>query len=233
MAQTKYTYSIVADTLNSIVDIPALSEQVSKSAIIIAIDYINRFGDVLDIYMKDALSGGDETLLNGVVAAHTGVGIAGDPSPVYIPDDKPVKQSPLSESSTLRARMIGILNETMTKTTTTTKDWKMPQLAYSGQNKQSVMDGIEFFADKSAVGDKITFQVVDVDNILGYGAGLVLDEFGTDWFVMPGSTETIRLYKAKLVTNLYLRVKYTSVGTTDDVQFICNLFRHMDTGVNE
>lgn len=233
MAQTKYTYSIANDTANAILAADALKDEIGSSSIITALDYISAFGDILEVYMKDALSAGDKTTLDLVVAAHPGVPLPGDPQLVEVDPNKPVKQFPLAESSNLRARMVGIFNETMTKNTTTDKDWKMPQLAYQGQNKQSVMDGIEFFCDKAVLGDKITFQVIDIDNVLGYGPNIVLDEFGKDWYVMPGNTETIRLYKAKLIKDVYIRVKYTSVGTVDDVKFVCNLFRHMDTAVDE
>jgi hypothetical protein len=78
MAQTKYTYSIATDTANAAVDVNALQEEVRASAIVIALDFINAFGDVLDIYMKDALTAGDETILNGVVTAHTAVPLPDD-----------------------------------------------------------------------------------------------------------------------------------------------------------
>lgn len=147
---------------------------------------------------------------------------------VEVPTDKPVHLHAVAEATTLRARMIGIFNQTLTRDTTTDLDWAIPQLSYLGVNKPCIMDGIEYFASGSVAGDKITFQIVDKDNILGYGAGAVLDEFGTDWAVMPNKAVMLRLYKANLIVGLYIRVKYTSTGTTDDVKFVCNLFRHMD-----
>lgn len=77
MAQTKYTYSIANDTLNGAVYLTTLKAEIQSSAILIAYDYGQKFGDVLDLYFKDALSAGDQTILDGIVAAHTGV----------IPDD--------------------------------------------------------------------------------------------------------------------------------------------------
>jgi hypothetical protein len=94
------------------------------------------------------------------------------------------------------------------------------------------MNGIEFFTKDSEVGDKMSFRIVDVNNILGYGAGAVLDEFGKDWFVAPNTLNKIVLYKANLIAGLFIRIVYTSTGTTNDVRLICNLFRHMDTSVN-
>jgi hypothetical protein len=78
-----------------------------------------------------------------------------------------------------------------------------------------------------AWGDSLRFQVVDVDNVLGYGAGLVLDEFATDWYIDDTSTLQMRpdvWYSAEVIANLYIRVKYTSVGGTNvDVKInFCN-----------
>jgi len=73
MAATKYTYSIAEDTLNGAVAASKLATEIGASAIVTAFDHISTSGDVLDIWFKDALSAGDETILDGVVAAHDGI----------------------------------------------------------------------------------------------------------------------------------------------------------------
>jgi hypothetical protein len=72
MPATKYTYSISGDFPNQLVDIDRLTREIRQSVIVIALDYINTSGDDCDIWFKDALSGGDETVLDGIVAAHSG-----------------------------------------------------------------------------------------------------------------------------------------------------------------
>lgn len=72
MAATKYTYSISGDFPNAKVSLDRLSEEIQTSPIVTALDYVNAAGDDCDIWFKDALSGGDETLLDGIVAAHSG-----------------------------------------------------------------------------------------------------------------------------------------------------------------
>jgi len=84
MAATKYTYSVSGDTANGAVSSDSLATEIATSAIVIALDYIAVTGDVLDVWMKDALSGGDETILDGLVAAHTGVAPVVDPDPVTL-----------------------------------------------------------------------------------------------------------------------------------------------------
>lgn len=151
--------------------------------------------------------------------------------PIEISETSIVKTYALAEGNTLRARLIGIINQTVTKNQETTIDWQIPQTSYLGTNKQGYMDGIEYFAKNAEIGDKMTLQVVDKDGLV-YPANTVLDEFGLDWAVMPETAHSIKLYKAKLIPGMYIRIKYTSTGNTNDVNLVCNLFRHMDTSID-
>ena len=76
MAATKYTYSVSGDTLNGVANAAALHYEIDEtSTITIGVDHIEKAGDVLDVWMKAALSAGEETTLDGVVAAHTGAAL--------------------------------------------------------------------------------------------------------------------------------------------------------------
>jgi len=84
-------------------------------------------------------------------------------------------------------------------------------------------------ASNIAQGDFVSCQVVDVDNILGLGAGIMLKQFVTEWYLAPGERvawDFSSSYPAKLFTGLYVRVIYTSVGTVDDVWLAVNLKLH-------
>jgi hypothetical protein len=72
MSNTKYTYSISTDFPNQVVNATRLKNEVVASAIVTAIDYINTSGDDCDLWFKAALSEGDETILDGLVAVHSG-----------------------------------------------------------------------------------------------------------------------------------------------------------------
>lgn len=81
MAKTKYTYSISTDFTGLIApytkpDIPRLTQEIQTSNIVTALDYIGITGDLCDIWFKAELSAGDQTILDGIVAAHTGQPIA-------------------------------------------------------------------------------------------------------------------------------------------------------------
>jgi hypothetical protein len=74
--------------------------------------------------------------------------------------------------------------------------------------------------------DKMTFQVVDKDNILGYGANAVLDEFIKDYFIPTTGNLEVRLdYPARIIAGLYLRLKYTSTHASG-CSIKCNLYLH-------
>lgn len=78
----KYDFTISTAFPNGKVDDDKLTAQIRASAIVTALDYIATDAGVCSIWFKAALSGGDETLLNGVVAAHDGVSEAPAPLPV-------------------------------------------------------------------------------------------------------------------------------------------------------
>ena len=67
-----YTYSIANDTANSAVGVARLTEEIEESSISDSLQFIVATGDLLDIFFDGALSSGDETTLNSLVAAHSG-----------------------------------------------------------------------------------------------------------------------------------------------------------------
>ena len=88
------------------------------------------------------------------------------------------------------------------------------------------IDGGRALVDKIGSEDQITFQVVDKDNILGMGAGTVLDEFISGYYVpMDGNLEVRLPYPARIVAGLYLRLKYTSTHS-EGCTLKCNLYLH-------
>lgn len=71
MTATMYEY-LLTDTANSLVDSTALASGIQESSIVTALDYINTDVTKIYVYMKDALSTGDETTLDSVIASHDG-----------------------------------------------------------------------------------------------------------------------------------------------------------------
>ena len=73
MALELYTYTIVTDFPNAAVDSGTLTTQIAASAITVALDHIDTGAGTCFIYFKAALSEGEETILDGIAAAHTGI----------------------------------------------------------------------------------------------------------------------------------------------------------------
>jgi hypothetical protein len=72
MADTPYTYSVQTDFPNHKVDSGRLREEILGSAIVTALRDIITEGDVCTITFKATLSAGDELILDGIVAVHSG-----------------------------------------------------------------------------------------------------------------------------------------------------------------
>lgn len=87
MAATKYSYVISTDTANGLVDSPALTKEIGDSSIVTALSHIDTNSDILDIWFKDALIAGDQTLLTVVVASHTGEKLEPPPQTVIVKEE--------------------------------------------------------------------------------------------------------------------------------------------------
>ena len=81
--------------------------------------------------------------------------------------------------------------------------------------------GGEIYVKDGAVGDYATLQIVDVDNLLGYGAGLVLKEYVKKKFIVPGlwhqGTDSC---PGKIPVGVYLRCNYYHVGSNEPLILI-------------
>lgn len=193
-----------------------------------------------DIGSGDAIVAKDDSGSNDITDVNDAINYLKGLLPSSVELSKPANLSGVKEANGMRARLIGIINQTVTKNTTTNLDWLCPQLQYNSVDKPSYFDGIEYYAKDAEVGDKATFQVVDKDGF-GVTAGwytqaqfdamgnlYVVEEFGKDWAMMPNDKHHLSLYKASIIPGLYIRLKYTSTGTTNDIDLVVNLFRHLD-----
>lgn len=97
--------------------------------------------------------------------------------------------------------------------TTTTNDFKLLT--------PTRFKGGEMFVNNLTLGDFGQIQIIDKDNVLGFGANFVLSDWIPKWFVFPGVTNTMESQELSTVVpaNVYLRTKYTntSILTTASV----------------
>ena len=128
-----------------------------------------------------------------------------------------ISHSPFSDTGGFRFRGASF---TDTVATGTTKD-----IDY-GLTAERWINGGRLIVDNIGDDDKITFQVVDKDNILGLGAGVVLDEFIKDFYIpKDGDLQVNLAYPARIVQGLYIRLKYTSTHASG-CTLKCNLYLH-------
>jgi hypothetical protein len=198
-----------------------LELEIRSSTITIALDTITLVGDDdLKITFKATLSSSEETELDTIVTNHD----YALPSPnmttlVDLPDDKIllVESLPFTNPSGFRFRGASF-SGTVSAESTADLDYEITQERW--------INGGRLLVSNIGQEDKITFQVVDKNNILGFGAGVVLDEFIKDYFVPDTGNLEVKLdYPAKIIAGLFLRLKYTN-SNSSDITIKCNLYLH-------
>lgn len=113
---------------------------------------------------------------------------------------------------------------TAEKNSTTNIDFLIP-----GALGSSVyINGAVAFTKDAVFGDYASADIVDVNNILGYGAGLVLAQYVPKWYINPSSELDISTpYAGKVPAGIFIRVAYTSVGLINDVGVAVNYRLHL------
>lgn len=91
---TEYAFTVSTSFVSGL-DEDALASEIRTSAIVTALDYISRSGDVCSVWFKATLSDTDVTLLNTLVAAHTGKPIAPAAMLVQIDGPREVDKRPV------------------------------------------------------------------------------------------------------------------------------------------
>lgn len=133
-----------------------------------------------------------------------------------------IRQMPFASACGFRFRGKGIKG-TATAGQTSNIDYKITDERY--------INGVHLFLENHTIDDTVNFEIVDVDNILGYGAGVVLDRFSESWIVCSEQSDqhmVIIPYPARIIAGLYIRIAYASAGSTD-VIVRCNFFLHKKT----
>jgi len=118
MVATKYIYSIQTDFPNHKVDSTTLTTEIGLSAITVALDHIDTAGDNCDIWFKAALSGGEETMLNGVVAVHQGIAPSPGISLVQLSSPKMTDNKPFFTPDMFPAGTIAVFADCADNATT-------------------------------------------------------------------------------------------------------------------
>lgn len=114
------------------------------------------------------------------------------------------------------------ISGTAVKNSTTSFDFKIDK-------DDLYCSGGEIIVKDAECGDYIEIHVVDIDNVFGYGANAVLATYLKKWFIDYRGKNVLEVpYAGYIYKNLYLRMKYTSIGNTNDVKLAVNYSFHIE-----
>jgi len=216
----KHTYSINSDTLNAKLAADALEVEITGSAIVTALDYIQVDGDDIEVNFKATLSAGDITILEDLVANHEGTPIQEVLPPQDVVITEVVEAKPFAEPTHRTRRNAIPALVTCAKDSATNVDFTLPEELYA--------TGGSIIIKNSEMGDWIEAEIVDTLGIIPepYRAALcedypivanyVLKHYiaATD-IIVKEEIETYPL-NAKISQGLALRIIYHAVDSGID-----------------
>ena len=225
MAITKYTYSIAADTLNGIVNLTSLEEEIRNSSIITALDNISTVSDSLDIYFKDAISTGDKSTLDSLVAAHDGTDSPDEPTQVEIAKQvlpPAFADKVLPDGKKLYRRKYGIvLDNSSTEIAagqTGTLSFVVPY-ANAKINKLEIIGG--------RIGDCVDLKVYDTPTgTISTVPNYMLNQFGFDVYINGPFYADFSNYDADLIKDMKIELTYKNKHSTDSITPFANIVLH-------
>jgi hypothetical protein len=90
-----------------------------------------------------------------------------------------------------------------------------------------MLTGMWVITSNTTLGDYIRIQVIDTDNIMGYGAGVMIKQFGGNVYLPPITDQQFDIiYPAKVLAGMSLRIAYTSTSIVLTPDFIVNYKLH-------
>jgi len=200
--------------------IDSLEKSVRDSAIVTSLHYISALGNDVSIVFNADLSEGDKTILDGIVAAHTGV-------PLPVNDSQKVSLTTLPEPQPF-ALPAYRTKRNATADLATCEPGASVDMDYKLLAERYVTGG-ELIIENAQLGDYITAAVEDIDGIIPvpYRTALceahpIISEYiEKAWILASGNTMTIMTIdtyplNAKISAGLYLCINYHAVnsGTT-------------------
>jgi len=193
----KYSFPI-SDTLNNKVDSDSLVSEIRASSVAVALDYVGTANNELEVWMKGVLSIEEEATLFIVVSNHKGVSVSSETIKTQLFGLQDLSGRPFYRKSFLYEPV-----------TMTDNRW-----GEKFSSKLSIQGGEYVIIGTPTIGDYLEMMVVDVDNVLGYGSGLVVQKFFEQEFVCEKGflSNFITPDAAPIPTFLYLMFRYVSVG---------------------
>jgi len=217
-----YAYSIANDTANGVLSADSLKSEYEASAIVTALDYIGSAGDVLNVTTKAVLSSGDETILDGLVAAHTGASISDKPLDVEVESEPPFAAKTIKVNGVTKKlfkRVHGVASSTIAGGATVNIDFVVPH-AHCKFTGAEIMN--------TDIGDTLNYLILD-DASNTYsgapGSHYQLNQFGFNVQMPQTYYANTSDYDADLYQGMIVRCEYTNNSGSAKV-ITSNLWLH-------
>jgi hypothetical protein len=196
MSQYTFTKSPVA--------LDRLTQEIVTSAIVTALDHCTILGSTLDVFFKDDLSSGDQTILSGIVTAHSGLALPVDATPVDV-SSQPAFASKKVGTKKLYTRATGKVFAVTVGTNNL--DFLIPF-------NEMKFNGIHIVNGK--VGETVNLKILDTatGTITGV-ANYLLNQFGFSVNLPDGVFIRESQYDADMIKDLVVRIELTAVEARD------------------
>lgn len=193
-----------------------LTENIQASSISVALDHIDTSGSgpsmVVSVWFKDVLSSDDQVTLNSVLSSYVNVA----PTP---PVPKVIQ---ILGTDTVILSPFGFLFSAAPNQVTTF-DYEFTFSFY--------LKGGIIYSSPGLVGDFISIQIVDKNNVTGQGGTpenpTILSSYVNNWYIIPqdmNEVDDVSLSEM-IPSGLYVRVIYTSVSS-NTTQVIVNFLAY-------
>jgi hypothetical protein len=136
--------------------------------------------------------------------------------------NKPVQPKVVAEPSNTFQMQADAVSAEITKGTTATIDFKIQNYGNETYSTK-YLAGAEIYVSNAALGDYAESQIIDIDNLLGYGANTVLKTYVRKKYLFDSQLQSIiASAPGAIPVGLYIRVVYHSVGTVTDPKIFIN-----------
>ena len=201
------------------IDYPdVLTENIQASSISVALDHIDTSGSgpsmVVSVWFKDLLSSDDQTTLNSVLSAYVNT----SPS---LPIPKVIQ---ILGADTVSISPFGIMFDAPANQTT------IFDVSFT---RDMYLKGGIMYATPGTVGDTVSIQVIDKNNVVGHGGTpdnpTILATYVNNWFVIPQDMNAIEdvSLSQPMLSGLFARIMYANSSSSADCQVIVNFLAYV------
>lgn len=203
---TRYTYSIINDTLNSKVNLTDLQTEINGSNIVETLQTLSTEEDILAVEFNDTLSEADEATLVALISSHEGLPTSEEITPQEVKIVEEVASAPfaskqLATGQKLFKRVHGLF-ETIPANSAGTVRFTVPYM-------QAKINALEIIG--ASLGDHANFNVYDnAEGTISTIPSFKLNQFGFNVCMRPEFHKEESQYDADVIQGMVLELEFTN-----------------------